>query len=265
MRKQLTRAAAIAAAALLIGGGAARAQQPTSSTPPNTTQHDDGARKAGTTAKANGTDHTFIRKAAEGGVAEVELGRLAQQKASSNDVKKFAQRMVDDHGKANDQLKTIAQQKNVTVPTQLTGKEKAAYDRLSKLSGEQFDRAYMRLMVEDHRKDVNEFRHVSQTAKDTDVKQFASSTLPTLEDHLKMAEQTASTVGAETRATSGTKDHATKGTSGKSGRTTTGTTGTHEAGGTTSHESPGGTGSHDTTGEVTGDQPQGAAPPASGR
>jgi putative membrane protein len=133
---------------------------------------------------------------------EVELGRLAAEKASNAEVKQFAQRMVDDHGKANQQLSTIAQQKNVQVPTELTGKAKADHDRLSKLSGEQFDRAYMQLMVQDHRKDVGEFRKQSTKAKDADVKSFASQTLPTLEDHLKMAEQTQSALNGA-RATSG--------------------------------------------------------------
>jgi putative membrane protein len=110
--------------------------------------------------------------------------------------------MVDDHGKANQQLSTIAQQKNVQVPTELTGKAKADHDRLSKLSGEQFDRAYMQMMVRDHRKDVGEFRKQSTSAKDPDVKSFASQTLPTLEEHLKMAEQTQSSLNAA-RATSG--------------------------------------------------------------
>jgi putative membrane protein len=117
-------------------------------------------------------------------------------------VKQFGQRMVEDHGKANQQLSTIAQQKNVQVPTELTGKAKADYDRLSKLSGDQFDRAYMQMMVRDHRKDVGDFRKQSTSAKDPDLKSFASQTLPTLEEHLKLAEQTQSSVNAA-RATSG--------------------------------------------------------------
>lgn len=232
MRKQFAQAAAIAAAVLLVGGGVASAQQAPDTAQPKSTPQDQGtsthhARAARAHTGAS-TDQAFIRKAAEGGVAEVEFGKLATQKASSNEVKQFGQRMVDDHGKANDQLKSIAQQKNVTIPSQLAGQAKREYDRLAKLSGEQFDRAYMRMMVSDHRKDVNEFRRESKTAKDTDVKQFASNTLPTLEEHLKQAQQTASSVGAEARATSGKRHRRATGTSGTKSANPQGATGTHE-------------------------------------
>jgi putative membrane protein len=141
------------------------------------------------------TDQKFVREAAAGGMAEVELGNLAQQKASNEEVKSFGKRMVDDHGKANNELKTLAQNKNITLPSDLTAKDKALKDRLEKLSGPAFDRAYMQAMVQDHKKDVNEFRHESTSAQDPDVKQFAAKTLPTLEDHLKMAEDANKAVG----------------------------------------------------------------------
>lgn len=231
MRKQFTYAVAIAAAALMVGGGTAAAQQSPSTAQPTRqgTTH-----RAQTHARKTGSDQAFIKKAAEGGVAEVELGKLATQKASNSEVKQFGQRMVDDHSKANDQLKPIAQQENVQVPSQLTGKNKREYDRLSKLSGAQFDRAYMRLMVQDHRKDVNEFRRESKSAKNDQVKQFTESTLPTLQDHLKQAEQTAQTVGAATAATTGTKSSrrratGTSGTTGRTGPTDTNPTGTRPA------------------------------------
>src|SRR5947209_17372406 len=136
-------------------------------------------------------DKHFVRKAAEGGLAEVELGKLAIQKASSDDVKKFGQRMVDDHTKANDQLKQLAQQKGVDLPSQPDAKDKATLDKLQKLSGEQFDKAYMQDMVKDHTKDVAEFQKESKSAKDPDIKNFASQTLPTLQDHLKEAKSIA--------------------------------------------------------------------------
>src|SRR6476620_3115244 len=132
---------------------------------------------AGTTV----SDKSFVKKAAEGGLAEVELGQLATQKAASEDVKKFGQRMVDDHSKANDQLKQVAQQQHIDIPTELNAKDKAKA-KLEKLSGEQFDRAYMKDMVQDHRKDVSEFERASKTAKDPAVKSFAEQTLPTLRE-----------------------------------------------------------------------------------
>lgn len=146
-------------------------------------------------SKPSSSDQTFVKKAAEGGMAQVELGKLAADKASSPDVKQFGQKMVDDHGKANDQLKGLAQSKNITLPTELSAKDKALHDRLSKLSGPAFDRAYMRAMVTGHTKDVNEFRTESKSGADADVKAWASNTLPTLETHLKMAKDANRAVG----------------------------------------------------------------------
>ena len=149
------------------------------------------------TAKAGntGADHKFVQEAAIGGMAEVELGKLAEQNASSDQVKSFGKRMVDDHGKANDELKTLAQNKNITLPTDLDAKHKALRDRLSKLHGAEFDKAYMQAMLQDHKKDVNEFRHESTSAADPDVKSFAAKTLPTLEEHLRLAQDTNKAVG----------------------------------------------------------------------
>lgn len=137
------------------------------------------------------SDKTFVKKAAEGGLAEVELGQLATQKAASEDVKKFGQRMVDDHSKANDQLKQVAEQQHIELPTEPSAKDKALKARLEKLSGEQFDKAYMHDMVKDHRTDVAEFAHEAKMGKDPAVKSFAESTLPTLREHLKLAEKIA--------------------------------------------------------------------------
>jgi putative membrane protein len=177
---------------LALGVSMFAAAQDTSSQGASSTS---GSASAAQSADASGSvaamDKRFVTKAAEGGMAEVELGNLAKDKAQSDDVKKFAQRMVDDHSKANDQLKSLAQQKNITLPTSLPAKEQALKDRLSKLSGEQFDHAYMQHMVMDHKKDVAEFKKASTSAKDNDIKQFASSTLPTLQDHLKEAQQIA--------------------------------------------------------------------------
>src|SRR5262249_3004371 len=121
--------------------------------------------------------------------------RLAVEKASNDHVKQFGQRMVDDHGKANDELKTIAQQKSITLPTAVSAKHKAEHDRLAKLSGAAFDRAYMSAMVTDHKKDVNEFKVESPRGKDADIKAFAAKTLPTLEDPLKLAHDANKAVG----------------------------------------------------------------------
>jgi putative membrane protein len=164
--------------------------------------------QSGTEARSAGqqsADHSFVMEAAQGGLAEVELGQLASQKAQSEQVKQFAQRMVTDHGKANDELKSLARQKNITIPSQLDAKHKATTDKFSRMSGAEFDRAYMQNMLQDHRKDVNDFRKESQSGKDPDVKAWAAKTLPTLEEHLKLAQDANKAVG-----TSGTKSSASK-------------------------------------------------------
>jgi putative membrane protein len=165
------------------------------------------------TAAANsGSDHMFVTKAAKGGLAEVELGKLAADKASSDQVKQFGQRMVTDHGKANDELKSLAQSKNITLPTEIDAKDKATHDRLAKLSGAAFDRAYMQHMLADHKTDVNEFKKESTSGKDAEIKAWASKTLPTLEEHLKLAQDANKAVGTSGTANGKTK---TKGTSGR--------------------------------------------------
>jgi len=162
---------------------AAKSQEKPRSESKSSTQSNNSANRMG-------ADHTFVTKAAIGGMAEVKLGTLATEKAANADVKSFGQQMVDDHGKANDELKQLASTKGITLPTDIDAKEQAKYDRLSKLSGAEFDRAYMREMVSDHRTDVAEFRHESEHGSDPDVKAWAAKTLPTLEHHLQIAEST---------------------------------------------------------------------------
>ncbi len=167
-------------------------------TPQTTPPHTPSTTSAPKEGAATNPDHKFAMAAANGGLAEVELGKLATANASNDDVKKFGQRMVDDHGKANDELASILKQKGMNPPTALEGKEKATYDKLSKLSGPAFDKAYMSAMVKDHTEDVKEFENQSKSGKDPELKAFASKTLPTLQDHLKMAKDTQSKLGAGT-------------------------------------------------------------------
>ncbi len=141
---------------------------------------------------ASSADTHFATKAAAGGMAEVQLGQLALKNASSGDVKAFAQKMVDDHTKANDKLKNVAAKDNITLPSSMDSKDQATYDRLSKLNGAAFDRAYMRDMVADHKKDVADFQREASNGANPDLKNFASETLPTLQEHLKLAQDTES-------------------------------------------------------------------------
>lgn len=136
-------------------------------------------------------DEHFVQNALQAGKAEVELGKLAVEKGASPRVRQFGQKMVDDHSKINYQLEQLAGLKGVTVPDKLSSRDQAAKTGLEQLSGKQFDRAYMRNMVNDHTQDVSDFRIESKAARDPDVGKFAKNTLPTLRDHLKMAKQIA--------------------------------------------------------------------------
>ena len=142
-------------------------------------------------------DASFMKKVATGGKAEVELGKLAAERGSSDTVKKFGERMATDHGKAGEELAKLAQDKGVQLPTGLDAKHKRLHDRLAKLSGADFDREYMREMVRDHDADVKEFQKESKSAKDADLKSWVGKTLPVLEEHKKQAHEVYAGVGGK--------------------------------------------------------------------
>jgi len=135
-------------------------------------------------------DRAFAEKAAAGGAAEVEGGKVAEQRAANDKVKQFGARMAQDHAKANDELKQIASGKGLQLPSAPDAQHQHEMARMQKLSGAAFDQAYMDHMVKDHKKDVAEFRKQASAGKDPDLKAFAAKTLPTLEEHLKLAEAT---------------------------------------------------------------------------
>jgi putative membrane protein len=126
----------------------------------------------------------FVMKAAGGGMMEVELGKVAQEKAKNQRVKDFGGMMVTDHSAANDELKGLASSKNITIPSTLPPDEQKHLDMLKSKSGADFDKAYTNMMVEDHKKDIAEFKKASETCTDADIKNFAAKTLPTLQKHL---------------------------------------------------------------------------------
>jgi len=126
----------------------------------------------------------FMKEAAQGGMAEVELGKLAAQKAADPEVKKFGQMMVADHGKANTELKALAGKKNITLPADL-GSHQSTLDRLKGLSGADFDKAYVSGMLDDHETDVKAFQSQADNSADADVKAFAAKTVPVLKKHLE--------------------------------------------------------------------------------
>lgn len=138
-------------------------------------------------APADSATVMFVTKAASGGMMEVQLGQLAQQQAGSQRVKDFGAMMVRDHGKANDELKSLASAKNVTISDSLTAEHKRHVTNLQNKKGSAFDKAYMSMMVQDHQKDIQEFEKASNNLSDGEIKAFATRTLPILKTHLDSA------------------------------------------------------------------------------
>lgn len=148
-------------------------------------------------------DRKFVQEAAEGSKAEVAAGTMAQSKGNAETVKQFGKRMATDHQKAYDQLSQLASGKGIAVPSEPSKAHQREAAKLDKLSGNDFDREYAKTMVSDHKKDVSAFRKQAKSAKDPDVRNFAATTLPTLEDHLRMAQDMEAAVKKERTATAG--------------------------------------------------------------
>lgn len=139
----------------------------------------------------------FATNAAQGGLAEVEMGRLATQRAGEATVREFGARMIADHSRANSELKSIAAQKGIQLPTDMSSEQKSEMEKLSRMSGAEFDKEYMSAMLKDHETDVKDFETQSKEGNDSEIKAFAGKTLPTLQQHLQMAQQAAQKVGAK--------------------------------------------------------------------
>jgi putative membrane protein len=135
------------------------------------------------------SDAEFVKKAGMSGLAEVELGKLAAAQGKSDEVKKFGQKMVDDHGKANQGLKAAAEKANLEVPAKIDEEHQKHIDHLKGLKGDEFDKAYLKHMVEGHEKSVALFTAASKEGKDAGLKEFATKALPTLQEHLDMAKK----------------------------------------------------------------------------
>jgi putative membrane protein len=142
-------------------------------------------------------DMDFAMEAAQGGLKEVRLGELAQQQGKAQAVKDFGQRMVQDHGAANDKLKQIAEQKGIELPQDLPEEAQSTLEELQQQQqGSEFDQAYMDEMVSDHEDDAAAFEDYIENAQDQDLRAFAEETLPILQEHLEMAKQTQEQVAA---------------------------------------------------------------------
>jgi putative membrane protein len=134
-------------------------------------------------------DKVFVKKAAEDNVTQVELGKLAQEKGTSEAVKEFGKRMVEDHTKANQDIAPVAAEVKVDIPSELPRGAKKTREKLAKLSGADFDRAYAKLMLNDQKQDVESFTQEARLGKIPQVQSFAAKTLPTLQEHQKMAQE----------------------------------------------------------------------------
>jgi putative membrane protein len=190
-----TLGVAICAAALLIAIPATASQSPapppatTPATPTVAPAQPDVPKAAAAVKHAANADARFVMQAAEGGMMEVAKGKLATQKGAHEGVKQFGQKMIDDHSKVNDELKSIAGAKNITLPGETPQSPMhATLAKLEKLEGAAFDRAYVEDRIRDHEKTIAIFEREAKTGKDAELKAFAEKTLPTLKEHLTMAQ-----------------------------------------------------------------------------
>ena len=146
---------------------------------------------------AENPDASFYKEAAEGGLAEVELGKLAQDKSPSESVKEFGAMMIKDHSAANEKLKAIAEAKSIKLPTSPSVGQMATKTKLEVLSGKTFDKSYIKSMVADHEEDIEEFQKEARSGQDAEAKAYAAATLPTLKAHLKKIQAIAAAQGVD--------------------------------------------------------------------
>ena len=175
----------------LMAQGASQTQpnQP-QQVPPSTTAIQDSATTAGDVGQTM-KDKIFLRKAAQGGMAEVRLGQLAAQKASGDDVRAFGQKMVDDHTKLNNEMAPIADSMGVRLPKDLNKEDQAEYDKLNALSGNNFDMEYLSFMVKDHHKDLREFRQEAASTTDPTLQTAVANATKVIHEHTMMVDKLA--------------------------------------------------------------------------
>jgi putative membrane protein len=193
------RTVALAGAMLLCGsmgfaqmhGGSGGSGAPTGQGPGGQNPSLDQINGAQTAGQPTPVDRMFVTKAMQGSMAEVQLGQLTLQKSNNTQVKEFAQRMVDDHTKLNEQMKPVAQQLGVTPPDQVSKNDRKTMAKLQALSGPAYDQAYIKDMVKDHKQDLNEFQMEASSGQDQTVKDAASQGSKVIAQHLQMAQQMA--------------------------------------------------------------------------
>lgn len=190
--RNLIRTAAFAGALALVIGTAPADDQKTENPKSQKKADTNKPEPTDKNAKADKTpfsDEQFVILAGAGGMYEVALGKEAKSNAASEDVKKFGDRMVTDHTKAGQDLAAAAKAANIGFPLKIFSDQQATLNQLAQIRGSDFDRLYMKKMVADHKEDVALFERASKEAKNDKIKSYASKTLPTLKEHLKMAQQ----------------------------------------------------------------------------
>lgn len=167
----------------------------------NQTKHNDDSKEVAEEQNDQRFDDTgvendteFAVEAADGAMMEIQLGNLALKNAASSEVKDFAQTMISDHGKANDELVTLAASKGISLPTELSDENQKKIEELSSKTGADFDKAYCEFMIKDHKDDVDKFKKQAEKGNDADIKAWAAEKVPALEQHLAMAESMEKTV-----------------------------------------------------------------------
>jgi putative membrane protein len=183
-------------------GGGMQQQQPSQPTGANSPSMQQQQQMGGATAMNAGPamDKEFVKKAVEGNMAEIQMGQLALQKSSDDQVKQFAQRMVDDHGKMLEQLKPAAQAMGVKIPDGPSKGAMKSMDKMKGLSGDAFDQAYVKDMVKDHKKDSSEFKQEAQNTQNPQLKQLVTEASQTIDSHLQQIQQIAQTKGSSQKA-----------------------------------------------------------------
>ncbi len=161
------------------------------------------AQSGASASKVSSNEEKMIRQLAEANMAEINTGKLAQDKAQSSEVKSFAKKMVDDHTKALDDLKQLAQSKGVTLPTEPNKQQMEVEQKLQALSGEKFDRQYMKQAGDRAHKQTHQLLQKAAKADDTDLKNYATKTMPAVEGHQQMAKETERSLKASSTGKSG--------------------------------------------------------------
>jgi putative membrane protein len=179
------------------GGG--QMQQPSGANSPSSMDQQQQQQQMGTSGMNTGpaVDKAFVKKALEGNIGEIEMGKLALQKSNDDQVKQFAQRMVDDHGKMLDELKPAAEQMGVKVPEGPSKGQMKSMDKMKALSGDAFDQAYIKDMVKDYKGDDNDFKMEAQSTQNPQLKQMVMQSDQTIESHLQQIQQLAKSKGTQ--------------------------------------------------------------------